>query len=130
MMHFFPDLQATSCQPATKRMRTKTLHIIHPACTNGIPTTATALMKMKFPSTILSIVTKALRMAFFSAVSVRVRDTSKPFFGFMTGLYRFLVACTRLYNPLCRSVRPSVRPSVGPSVRPSHFTFLYYNVNS
>ena len=29
-------------------------------------------------------------MAFFSAVSVRVRNTSKPFFGFMTGLYRFL----------------------------------------
>ena len=29
-------------------------------------------------------------MAFFSAVSVRVRNTSKPFLGFMTGLYRFL----------------------------------------
>ena len=42
----------------------------------------------------------------------------------------FLVACTRLYNPLCRSVRPSVRPSVRrsvrPSVRPSHFTFLFF----
>ena len=39
----------------------------------------------------------------------------------------FLVACTRLYNPLRRSVgrsvgpsvRPSVRPSIRPSVRPS-----------
>ena len=34
---------------------------------------------------------------------------------------------TRLYTPLCRSVRrsvgPSVRLSVGPSVGPSHFTF-------
>ena len=28
------------------------------------------------------------------------------------------------------SVGPSVHRSVGPSVRPSHFTFLYYNVNS
>ena len=28
------------------------------------------------------------------------------------------------------SVRRSVRPSVRRSVRPSHFTFLYYNVNS
>merc|ERR1711954_333599 len=27
-----------------------------------------------------------------------------------------LVACTRLYKPLCRSVGPSVRRSVGPSV--------------
>ena len=26
---------------------------------------------------------------------------------------KFLVACTRLYNPLCPSVGPSVRPSVG-----------------
>ena len=31
---------------------------------------------------------------------------------------QFLVACTRLYNPLCRSVRPSVGPSVGRSIRP------------
>ena len=31
---------------------------------------------------------KALRMAFFTAVLVRVRNTSKPFFGFITGLYR------------------------------------------
>ena len=29
----------------------------------------------------------------------------------------FLVACTRLYNPLCRSVGPSVGPSVRPLVR-------------
>ena len=28
---------------------------------------------------------------------------------------RFLVACTRLYKPLCRSVDRSVGPSVGPS---------------
>ena len=28
----------------------------------------------------------------------------------------FLVACTRLYNPLCPSVGPLVRRSVGPSV--------------
>ena len=34
----------------------------------------------------------------------------------------FLVACTRLYNPLCRSVRPSVRPSI----RQSNFTFLVF----
>ena len=34
----------------------------------------------------------------------------------------FLVACTRFYNPLCRSVGPSV----GPSVRPSHFTFFVF----
>ena len=27
------------------------------------------------------------------------------------GEQRFLVACTRLYKSLCRSVRPSVRPS-------------------
>ena len=27
-------------------------------------------------------------------------------------LLKFLVACTRLYNPLCRSVGPSVGPSV------------------
>ena len=33
----------------------------------------------------------------------------------------FLVACTRLYKPLCRSVRRSVRRSVGPSVRRSLF---------
>ena len=38
----------------------------------------------------------------------------------------FLVACSRLFNPLCRSVGPSVRPSVRRSVRPSHFTFLLY----
>ena len=30
--------------------------------------------------------------------------------------YSFLVACTRLYTPLCRSVGPSVGPSVGRSV--------------
>ena len=30
----------------------------------------------------------------------------------MSPVNSFLVACTRLYNPLCRSVRPSVRPSV------------------
>ena len=44
--------------------------------------------------------------------------------------YQFLVACTRLYNPLCRSVRRYVRPLVGPSVRrsvgPSHFTFFCF----
>ena len=34
-------------------------------------------------------------------------------------LQTFLVACTRLYEPLCRSVGPSVRRSVGPSVRRS-----------
>ena len=33
---------------------------------------------------------KALRMAFFTAVLVWVRNTSKPFLGFITGLYRFL----------------------------------------
>ena len=32
----------------------------------------------------------------------------------------FLVACTRLYKSLCRSVGPSVCPSVGPS----RFTFF------
>ena len=36
----------------------------------------------------------------------------------------FLVACTRLYTPLCRSVGPSVRWSVGPSVHLSHITFF------
>ena len=35
----------------------------------------------------------------------------------------FLVACTRLYNPLCRSVRPSV----GPSVR---HTLLFFTITS
>ena len=34
----------------------------------------------------------------------------------------FLVACTRLYNPLCRSVGPSVRPSIRRSV---HHTLLF-----
>ena len=47
----------------------------------------------------------------------------------------FLVACTRLYNPLCRSVGPSVRRSVGPSVRRSvrpsvRHTLLFYNITS
>ena len=32
---------------------------------------------------------KALRMAFFSLVSVWVWNTPKPFLGFMSGLYRF-----------------------------------------
>ena len=41
----------------------------------------------------------------------------------------FLVACTRLYTPLCRSVRPSVGPSVRPSVRHT-LLFLLFNVNS
>ena len=36
----------------------------------------------------------------------------------------FLVACTRLYNPLCRSVRRSVRPSVRPSVRNTLLFFV------
>ena len=31
---------------------------------------------------------KALRMAFFSTVSVWVQNTSKPLIGFMTGFYR------------------------------------------
>ena len=35
--------------------------------------------------------------------------------------FLFLVACTRLYNPLC----PSVGWSVGRSVGRSHFTFFY-----
>ena len=34
----------------------------------------------------------------------------------MTLISAFLVACTRLYKPLCRSVRRSVGPSVSPSV--------------
>ena len=33
----------------------------------------------------------------------------------------FLVACTRLFTPLCRSVRPSVRPSV--AVCEAHATY-------
>ena len=32
---------------------------------------------------------KALRLAFFSSVSVRVRNTPKLFLGFMSGLYQF-----------------------------------------
>ena len=43
--------------------------------------------------------------------------------------HAFLVACTRLYKPLCRSGRPSVgrsvRPSDGRSVCLSHFTFFF-----
>ena len=42
----------------------------------------------------------------------------------------FLVACTRLYKTLCRSVRPSVRPSVRLSVRPLHlFSIAYFAVS-
>ena len=39
--------------------------------------------------------------------------------------YDFLVACTRLYNPLC----PSVGQLVGRSVDRSHFTFFYYFIS-
>ena len=46
----------------------------------------------------------------FSYLSFNIKDDIKC--GWM-----FLVACTRLYNPLRRSVGPSVRRSVGPSVR-------------
>jgi len=37
----------------------------------------------------MPVTSKALRMAFFSSVSVRVRITPKPFLGFMSGLYQF-----------------------------------------
>ena len=39
-----------------------------------------------------------------------------PYFFVYFPFSLFLVACTRLYNPLCRSVRPSVCPSVRRSV--------------
>ena len=58
------------------------------------------------------LMSKALRMAFFSVVSVQVRNTSKPFLGFMTSLCRFLVACTRLYTLPCRLVGRSIDRSV------------------
>ena len=41
------------------------------------------------PPEVSRVTTKALRMAFFSSVLVRVRNTLKPFLGFMSGLYRF-----------------------------------------
>ena len=44
------------------------------------------------------------------------------FFCFAFFFFAFLVACTRLYTPLCWSVRPSVRPSIRPSV---HLTLLF-----
>ena len=43
------------------------------------------------------------------------------FFVLFFGLFVFLVACTRLYDPLCPSVGWSGRRSVGPSV---HHTLL------
>ena len=46
---------------------------------------------------------------------------------FLYSFLLFLVACTRLYKPLCRSVGPSVRWSVGPSVGPSvRHTLLFF----
>ena len=44
------------------------------------------------PSTYLAQIMgmgKALRMAYFSSGSVRVRNTTKPLFGFMSGSHRF-----------------------------------------
>ena len=53
-----------------------------------------------------------------SRALVPILNSIKHFFIFPTlSLQVFLVACTRLFNPLCRSVRRSVRPSVRQSVR-------------
>ena len=41
------------------------------------------------------------------------------------GSKQLLVACTRLYTPLCRSVGPSVHPSVRRSVRPSVTLYFF-----
>ena len=73
-------------------------------------------------------------------IELRVRNLwrSALFFSFILSffLFLFLVACTRLHKPLCRSVgrsinrsvnrsvRRSVGPSVGPSVRRSILTFF------
>ena len=41
-------------------------------------------------------------------------------------MYNILVACTRRYIPLCRSVHRSVHPSVRPSIRPSVLQILLF----
>ena len=60
----------------------------------------------------------ALRFAFPSniykdgQITQQVIEVSVKMRTFRTGVWFFLVACTRLYRPLCRSVRRSVGPSV------------------
>ena len=52
---------------------------------------------------------------------------SKSYDYIFWGGFFFLVACTRLYKPLCRSVRRSVGRSVGRSVRRSvRHTLLFF----
>ena len=55
------------------------------------------------------------RTQHFLSIHLSVKLSFFHIFGvygwFLNGL-TFIVACTWLYNPLCRSVRPSVRPSV------------------